>query len=78
METGSRYDVIFNFGQFNLEDGVRVIMKNIGGDTPFGFSYGDELEEEDVFPDRQTDRIMAFDVTEALSDIPDVSPTKAP
>ena len=75
METGSRYDVIFNFGQFNLEDGVRVIMKNIGGDTPFGFSYGDELEEEDVFPDRQTDRIMAFDVTEALSDIPDVSPT---
>ena len=74
METGSRYDVIFNFGQ-DIPFGSRVIMKNTGGDTPFGFSYGDDLEPEDVFPDRQTDRIMAFDVIKTRSDIFDVTPT---
>jgi FtsP/CotA-like multicopper oxidase with cupredoxin domain len=74
METGSRYDVIFNFGQAEIPFGSRVIMKNIGGDTPFGFSYGDDLEIEDVFPDRQTDRIMAFDVVNSMSG-EDLTPT---
>jgi FtsP/CotA-like multicopper oxidase with cupredoxin domain len=74
METGSRYDVIFDFK--TVTPGSRVIMKNIGGDTPFGFSYGDDLEPEDVFPDRQTDRIMAFDVVLPFDGaVPDVSPT---
>ena len=73
FETGSRYDIIFNFDGL---EGKRIIMENTGGDTPFGFSYGDGLDwEEDVFKNRQTDRIMAFDVTETKSSIPDVSPT---
>jgi FtsP/CotA-like multicopper oxidase with cupredoxin domain len=53
-------------------------MKNIGGDAPFGGEFGDEPEEgeeddddDDFFPDRQTDRIMAFDVVEQLSGVPD-------
>jgi FtsP/CotA-like multicopper oxidase with cupredoxin domain len=72
VETGSRYDIVFDFGSLG---GKRIIMENIGGDTPFGFSYGDNLEPEDVFADRQTDRIMAFDVNLPLDNgIPDVSP----
>ncbi len=43
--------------------GSRVIMENIGGDAPFGGDFGDDLDPDDLFPDRQTDRIMAFDVT---------------
>jgi FtsP/CotA-like multicopper oxidase with cupredoxin domain len=74
METGSRYDVIFDFK--TVTPGSRVIMKNIGGDSPFGFAYGDDLEPEDLFPDRQTDRIMAFDVVLPLDGtVDDVAPT---
>jgi len=74
VETGSRYDIVFDFK--SVSPGDRVIMENIGGDTPFGFSYGDDLDmDEDVFPNRQTDRIMAFDVTLPLSSVPDVSPS---
>jgi FtsP/CotA-like multicopper oxidase with cupredoxin domain len=75
FETGSRYDIIFDFN--SVPSNSRVIMKNIGGDTPFGFSYGDNLDlEEDVFEDRQTDRIMAFDVNQPFNAaIPDVTPT---
>jgi FtsP/CotA-like multicopper oxidase with cupredoxin domain len=54
METGSRYDLIFDFK--NVAFGNRVIMKNIGGDEPFG---GD-IPGPQVFG--ETDRIMAFDV----------------
>jgi FtsP/CotA-like multicopper oxidase with cupredoxin domain len=55
METGSRYDIIFDFtGKSNM----RVIMKNIGGDMPFG----GEIGGEDMFVFDYTDRIMAFDV----------------
>jgi len=75
METGSRYDVIFDFK--SVPAGSRIIMENIGGDTPFGFTYGDGLEPEDLFPNRQTDRIMAFDVNLPLGALPDVSPTSA-
>jgi len=58
-EPGGRYDVVFDFK--NLQ-GMRIIMENIGGDAPFGGAYGDVLDPEDFFHDRQTDRIMAFDV----------------
>jgi FtsP/CotA-like multicopper oxidase with cupredoxin domain len=73
METGSRYDVIFDFK--TVTAGKRVIMKNIGGDAPFGGDFGDDLDPGDLFPDRQTDRIMAFDVVVPLTTVPDVSPT---
>ena len=50
--------------------GNRVIMKNIGGDEPFG---GD-IPGPQVFG--ETDRIMAFDVVLQLNTtVPDVSPT---
>jgi FtsP/CotA-like multicopper oxidase with cupredoxin domain len=65
-EPGSRYDIIVDFK--NVTFGNRVIMKNIGGDEPFG---GD-IPGPQVFG--ETDRIMAFDVTlgyGALSNEPD-------
>ncbi|MFW2383885.1 MAG: multicopper oxidase domain-containing protein, partial [Acidimicrobiales bacterium] len=68
IETGSRYDVIFDFKQ--VTPGNRVIMKNIGGDEPFG---GD-IPGPQVFG--ETDRIMAFDVNQPLdAAVPDVSPS---
>jgi FtsP/CotA-like multicopper oxidase with cupredoxin domain len=68
IETGSRYDVIFDFTQVTF--GSRVIMKNIGGDEPFG---GD-IPGPQVFG--ETDRIMAFDVVDQFhTSVPDVSPT---
>jgi FtsP/CotA-like multicopper oxidase with cupredoxin domain len=68
METGSRYDTIFDFK--TVTPGSRVIMKNIGGDEPFG---GD-IPGPQVFG--ETDRIMAFDVNQPLDTaVPDVSPT---
>jgi FtsP/CotA-like multicopper oxidase with cupredoxin domain len=71
FEPGSRYDIVVDFGQVAFGD--RVIMENIGGDAPFGGDLFDPLtmtqeeidaavEEGDLFPDRQTDRVMAFDV----------------
>jgi FtsP/CotA-like multicopper oxidase with cupredoxin domain len=69
FEPGGRYDVVVDFSQ--VPSGSRVIMKNLGGDSPFGGAYGDELASEDVFPDRQTDRVMAFDVVVPLSGVPD-------
>ncbi len=68
FEPGGRYDVVIDFGQ---AEGTRVIMENIGGDAPFGGSFGDDLAEEDLFPNRQTDRIMAFDVTASMSGVED-------
>ncbi len=68
METGSRYDIILDFK--SVTPGNRVIMKNIGGDEPFG---GD-IPGTQVFG--ETDRIMAFDVVLPLDiGVPDVSPT---
>ena len=61
FEPGSRYDIVFDFGDPDL-DGMRIIMENIGGDAPFGGDFGDVLGPDDFFPQRQTDRIMAFDV----------------
>jgi FtsP/CotA-like multicopper oxidase with cupredoxin domain len=59
FEPGARYDVVVDFDGLA---GKRVIMNNLGGDAPFGGAYGDDVDPEDLFPDRQTDRIMAFDV----------------
>jgi spore coat protein A len=69
FEPGSRYDIVVDFSQ--VPAGSRVIMKNIGGDAPFGGDFGDDLDSDDLFPDRQTDRIMAFDVVVPLSSVPD-------
>ena len=68
IETGSRYDIIFDFK--TVTPGNRVIMKNIGGDEPFG---GD-IPGPQIFA--KTDRIMAFDVVLPLdTTIPDPTPT---
>jgi len=67
VEPGSRYDLVFDFS--SVPAGSRVIMENVGGDAPFGGEYGDP---DDFFPDRQTDRIMAFDVVLPLdNNVPD-------
>jgi FtsP/CotA-like multicopper oxidase with cupredoxin domain len=67
-EPGSRYDIIVDFK--SVTPGNRVIMKNIGGDEPFG---GD-IPGPQVFG--ETDRIMAFDVVLPFDNaVPDVSPT---
>ncbi len=68
IETGSRYDIVFDFK--NVTPGNRVIMKNIGGDEPFGGDIG----VGQVFG--ETDRIMAFDVVLPLdAAVPDTTPT---
>jgi FtsP/CotA-like multicopper oxidase with cupredoxin domain len=67
-EPGSRYDVIVDFKK--VTPGNRVIMRNTGGDEPFG---GD-IPGPQVFG--ATDRIMAFDVVLPVDTaVPDVSPT---
>jgi FtsP/CotA-like multicopper oxidase with cupredoxin domain len=55
FEPGGRYDVVFDFSDPALA-GKRVIMENIGGDTPFGGDYPGPV----VFG--ETNRVMAFDV----------------
>ena len=67
FEPGSRYDVVFDFK--GLQD-QRIIMENIGGDSPFGGDFGDALAAGDFFEDQQTDKIMAFDVAD-MADITD-------
>jgi FtsP/CotA-like multicopper oxidase with cupredoxin domain len=74
METGSRYDVVVDFS--SVDSGNRVIMKNIGGDEPFGGTLTTEDPELQVFG--ETDRIMAFDVGLPLSAVPEVSPSGTP
>jgi spore coat protein A len=54
---GERLDLVIDFK--DVPDGSRVIVENILGDAPFG---GDLPGPADVFPDRRTDRVMAFDV----------------
>jgi len=63
IEPGGRYDIVVDFAQVPF--GSRVIMKNIGGDEPFG---GD-VPGPQVFG--ETDRVMAFDVVVPRSSIPD-------
>jgi spore coat protein A len=66
FEPGSRYDVVVDFS--NIPADGRVIMTNLLGDSPFG---GDLPGPDDRFPDSQTDRVMAFDVSQTLSAVPD-------
>jgi FtsP/CotA-like multicopper oxidase with cupredoxin domain len=70
FEPGGRYDVVIDFSQLA---GTRIIMQNIGTDSPFGGGFGEPVDEDDLFPDRQTDRVMAFDVTMPFdANLPDV------
>ena len=69
FEPGSRYDIVFDFGMLDGDlKGKRVIMENIGDDAPFNGELAG-----DFFDDRQTDRIMAFNVEDT-----DVDNTEAP
>jgi len=62
-EPSARYDIIFDFAGL---EGQRIIMKNMGGDEPFG---GD-IPGPQAF--EFTDRIMAFDVELPLDEsVPD-------
>jgi spore coat protein A len=65
FEPGGRYDIVVDFSQVPSDS--RVIMKNIGPDAP----YNGNPDDFEFFGDRQTDRIMAFDVVVPLSDVPD-------
>lgn len=66
FEPGGRYDIVFDFSDPALA-GKRVIMKNLGGDEPFG---GD-IPGPQIFG--YTDRVMAFDVVLPLdTKVPDV------
>jgi FtsP/CotA-like multicopper oxidase with cupredoxin domain len=66
---GERLDLVIDFK--GLPFGSRVIVENILGDAPFG---GDLPAAEDLFPDRRTDRVMAFDVEMPFdSMVPDTS-----
>jgi spore coat protein A len=60
FEPGGRYDIVFDFSDPAV-DGKRVIMKNVGGDEPFG---GDIPGPDDFI---YTNRIMAFDVVVPLN-----------
>lgn len=54
---GERLDLIIDFK--DVPFGSRVIVENLLGDVPFG---GNLPDPDDLFPDRRTDRVMAFDV----------------
>lgn len=54
---GERLDMVIDFK--DVPPDSRVIVENILGDSPFG---GDLPAVEDLFPNRRTDRVMAFDV----------------
>jgi len=56
---GERLDLVIDFKE--VPAGSRVIVENLLGDSPFG---GDLPKKGDLFPDRRTDRIMAFDITQ--------------
>ena len=72
METGSRYDIVLDFK--TVTQGNRVIMKNIGGDEPFGGDLVTDDPALQVFG--ETDRIMAFDVVKPFDNgVADASPT---
>ncbi len=72
FEPGGRYDIVFDFSDPALA-GKRIIMKNIGGDEPFG----GVIPGPQVFG--ETDKVMAFDVVVPLSGVPDrFDPTNLP
>jgi FtsP/CotA-like multicopper oxidase with cupredoxin domain len=67
---GERLDLVIDFK--DVPPGSRVIVENLLGDSPFG---GDLPGPDDVFPDRRTDRVMAFDVELPLSSVADTGIT---
>ena len=60
-----------SLGKTNLE------ISEVGlGCWQFGGDFGPALGPDDFFDNRQTDRIMAFDVNQDFdTNVPDVSPT---
>ncbi len=58
-----RVDLVFDFKK--VKQGDRVILENLLGDAPF---TGELPTSDDLFPNRRTNRIMAFDVVKPLSD----------
>jgi len=67
-----RSDIIVDFS--TVPFGSRIIMENIAGDAPFNGTLVTDsgFDPVDLFPNRQTDRIMAFDVTKRHSRRADV------
>lgn len=62
-----RLDLIVDFS--TVEEGSRVIIENILGDSPFMGELPDlDPANGDVFEDRRTDRVMAFDVVLPLNE----------
>ncbi|MDC1288016.1 multicopper oxidase domain-containing protein [Gammaproteobacteria bacterium] len=74
---GERLDLIVDFK--DVPFGSRVIVENILGDAPFGGDLPDlDPDAGDVFPDRRTDRVMAFDVVlDEDKSVPDTAIGKA-
>jgi FtsP/CotA-like multicopper oxidase with cupredoxin domain len=69
FQPAERLDLVIDFK--DVQQGDRVIVENILGDSPFG---GDLPGPGDVFPDRRTDRVMAFDVEVPFDlSVPDTS-----
>ena len=65
-----RLDVVFDFS--SVPAGSRVIVENILGDSPFGGDLPNlDPAAGEVFANRKTDRIMAFDIVQPLSTVPD-------
>ncbi len=54
---GERLDLVVDFK--DVQQGDRIIIENILGDAPFSGVLPSPAE---LFPDRRTDRVMAFDV----------------
>jgi len=71
LNPASRADIVVDFS--DVPFGSRIIMENIAGDAPFDgtLTTDTDFDPENLFPNRQTDRIMAFDVNKRLSRIPD-------
>ena len=58
---GERLDLVVDFKEVPF--GSRVIIENLLGDSPFGGEVPDpDIDVDDFFDNRRTDRIMAFDV----------------
>ena len=68
MAPSERFDVIVDFNQPMIEEGGRVIMKNSGGDEPFGGFPAEGTSE--ISTSEVTNRIMAFDIISANPDAP--------
>jgi FtsP/CotA-like multicopper oxidase with cupredoxin domain len=63
IEPAARSDILINFGMESLSS-KRVIMANLGPDSPLGSDYDDPPVKVDTY--LFTDRIMAFDVQESV------------